>query len=163
MKKISVLLFIISIISSCSKSEVDPILSISNTITTSGLNFTPSVLNCSVGDTIFFELGSSHNDLIIVVGPCIGKRNYEVKNNFVKKFLKINKKSKFFFQKKNELYYNFDLRGYINNEIMKLNIKNIENIDKDTFAEKELFYSYRRSCLRKERDYGRFISVILMT
>ena len=122
-------------------------------------------LNGIIKNTVnkFYELGSSHNDLIIVVGPCIGKRNYEVKNNFVKKFLKINKKSKFFFQKKNELYYNFDLRGYINNEIMKLNIKNIENIDKDTFAEKELFYSYRRSCLRKERDYGRFISVILMT
>ena len=61
MKKILALLFIISIISSCSKSEIDPILSISNTITTSGFNFEPSILNCSVGDTIFFELGSSHN------------------------------------------------------------------------------------------------------
>ena len=36
-------------------------MSISNTITTSGFNFEPSILNCSVGDTIFFELGSSHN------------------------------------------------------------------------------------------------------
>ena len=31
------------------------------TITTSGLNFEPKNLNCSVGDTILFELGSSHN------------------------------------------------------------------------------------------------------
>jgi len=61
MKKILALLFVISIISSCSKSEIDPILSISNTITTSGFNFEPSILNCSVGDTIFFELGSIHN------------------------------------------------------------------------------------------------------
>ena len=61
MKKKLALLFIISIISSCSKSEIDPILSISNTITTSGFNFEPSILNCSVGDTIFFELGSNHN------------------------------------------------------------------------------------------------------
>ena len=40
---------------------------------------------------------------------------------------------------------------------------NIENIEKDTFSEKDFFYSYRRSCLNKEQDYGRCISVILMT
>ena len=122
-------------------------------------------LNGIIRNTVkkIYELGSNHNDLIVVVGPCIGKSNYEVKNNFVKKFLRINKKNELFFQKKNESHYNFDLRGYINKEIIKLNIKNIENIDKDTFAEKDLFYSYRRSRLNKQRDYGRFISVILMT
>ena len=30
-------------------------------ITTSGLNFVPEVLNCNVGDTIFLELGGTHN------------------------------------------------------------------------------------------------------
>ena len=57
----------------------------------------------------------------------------------------------------------FDLRGYVNKEISNLNIKNIENIDMDTFSEKEFFYSYRRSSLNKENDYGRCISVIMMT
>ena len=33
----------------------------------------------------------------------------------------------------------------------------------DTFSEKDLFYSYRRSQFSKEKDYGRCISVILMT
>ena len=42
-------------------------------------------------------------------------------------------------------------------------LENIENIELDTFSEKETFYSYRRSCLKKEKDYGRCISVILMT
>jgi len=122
-------------------------------------------LNGIIKNTIkkFYELDSNCDDLIVAVGPCIGKNNYEVKTNFIKKFLKKDKKNDVFFKKKNETHYNFDLRGYINNEIVKLNIKNIENIDKDTFAEKELFFSYRRSCLNKERDYGRFISVILMT
>jgi len=59
--------------------------------------------------------------------------------------------------------YVFDLRAYINKEISNLNIKNIENIEKDTFSEKNFFYSYRRSLLNKEQDYGRCISVILMT
>jgi len=44
-----------------------------------------------------------------------------------------------------------------------LGVKNIENIEKDTFSENDSFYSYRRSCLKKEKDYGRCISVILMT
>ena len=61
MKKILNILITISLISSCSKSDSEPVLSSSNTITTSGLNFVPSILNCTVGDTIFFELGSSHN------------------------------------------------------------------------------------------------------
>ena len=57
----------------------------------------------------------------------------------------------------------FDLRGFINNEISYSNIKNIENIEMDTFLENEFFYSYRRTFLNKEKDYGRCISVILMT
>jgi len=49
------------------------------------------------------------------------------------------------------------------NKISNLNIKNIENIEMDTFSEEEFFYSYRRSQFNKEKDYGRCISVILMT
>ena len=59
--------------------------------------------------------------------------------------------------------YIFDLRRFINNEIYNLNIKNIENIAMNTFLKKEFFFSHRRSCLNKEQDYGRCISVILMT
>ena len=73
------------------------------------------------------------------------------------------KKNEIFFEKIGNKNYLFDLRAYINNEILNLNIKNIENIEKDTFSEIESFYSYRRSCKNKEKDYGRCISVILMT
>jgi len=59
--------------------------------------------------------------------------------------------------------YIFDLRGFINNKIFDLNIKNVENIEMDTFTARETFYSHRRSCLNNEKDYGRCISVILMT
>ena len=73
------------------------------------------------------------------------------------------KKNVIFFEKISNENYIFDLRGYINKEISNLNIKSIENIEKDTFSEVDFFYSYRRSCLNKEKDYGRCISVILMT
>ena len=68
-----------------------------------------------------------------------------------------------FFKKISSEKYVFDLRGFINKELFNLNIKNIDNIEMDTFSERKFFYSYRRSCLNREQDYGRCISVILMT
>jgi len=122
-------------------------------------------LNGIIKNTIkkFNELDSNNSDLISVVGPCINKENYKVKIDFFKKFIDQDKKNEIFFKKITGENYVFDLRAYINKEISNLNIKNIENIEKDTFSEKEFFYSYRRSCLNKEQDYGRCISVILMT
>ncbi len=122
-------------------------------------------LNGVIDNTIkkFEELNSNNNNLIAVVGPCIGKKSYEVKTDFFKKFKSKNKNNQRFFNKINKDKYLFDLRGFINKEILNLNINNIENIEMDTFSNQNYFYSYRRSCLNKEKDYGRCISVILMT
>jgi len=109
------------------------------------------------------ELGADVNNLITVIGPCIKKKNYEVKIDFYNKFINQDKQNEFFFQKVSNDKYNFDLRAFINREISKYNIINIENIEIDTFSNSESFYSYRRSCVSKEKDYGRCISVILMT
>ena len=122
-------------------------------------------LNGIIKNTIkkFNELNSNNSDLIAVVGPCIGKKNYEVRKDFFNKFISQNSNNEIFFEKKDNDKFFFDLRSFINNEISKSGIKNIENLDMDTFSEKDFFYSYRRSQLNKEKDYGRCISVILMT
>jgi len=122
-------------------------------------------LNGIIESTVekFNTLDSNNNDLIAVVGPCIGKKNYEVEENFLKKFMEKDASNKKYFEKISHKKYLFDLRAFINKKILKLNIKNIENIEKDTFSEKDFFFSYRRSCINKEEDYGRCISVILMT
>ena len=111
----------------------------------------------------FNELNSNVNDLIAIVGPCISKKSYEVEKDFFDEFIIQNKKNEIFFEINDDKKYFFDLRAYINNEISDLKIKNVENIDMDTFSNDEYFYSYRRSLLNKEKDYGRCISVILMT
>jgi len=122
-------------------------------------------LNGIIKNTVekFNELNSNNTDLIAVVGPCIHKENYKVKTDFFKKFIDQNKENEIFFEKISNENYVFDLRGYINNQIFNLNIKNVENIEMDTFSQSDFFYSYRRSRLNKEKDYGRCISVILMT
>ena len=122
-------------------------------------------LNGIIKNTIkkFNDLNSNTKDLIAVVGPCISKKNYEVKEDFFNKFISQNNKNEIFFKENSKEKIFFDLRGFINNEISNLGIENIENIEMDTFSKKEFFYSYRRSQLNKEKDYGRCISVILMT
>ena len=122
-------------------------------------------LNGIIRNTVkkFKELNSNIDNLIAVVGPCIGKESYEVKIDFYEKFVSQNLKYEIFFKKIMDEKYIFDLRGFVNGELSNLNIKNIENIEMDTFSKKDFFYSYRRSSLNNEQDYGRCISVILMT
>jgi len=122
-------------------------------------------LNGVIDNTVkkFNELNSKNENLIAVVGPCIDKKNYEVKKDFFDKFISENKNNVNFFEQNSNEIFHFDLRGFINHKISNLGIKNIENIKMDTFSQKEFFYSYRRSQINKEKDYGRCISVILMT
>ena len=62
------------ILFSCSKEGVSPTTT-SNTITTSGHMFSPLLLNCNVGDTIFFELGPTHNAIEV------SEENYNANNS----------------------------------------------------------------------------------
>jgi len=122
-------------------------------------------LNGIIKNTVekFNELNSNNKDLIAVVGPCIGKKSYMVKEDFFNKFISQENNNKIFFEKISNEEFLFDLRAFINNKILESGIKNVENLEMDTFSQKEFFYSYRRSQLNKEKDYGRCISVILMT
>ena len=108
-----------------------------------------------------FKKGCTPNTMTAVIGPCISIKNYEVKNDFVKKFIKKDKKNKVFFRKnKNKTY--FSLNKFIYNQIKGLNIKRIDIIKKDTFDIKNNFFSARRSLKKNENDYGRNISIIMI-
>ena len=61
---------------------------------------------------------------------------------------------------KNKIY--FDLKGYVFNQIKKAGINNVETIKKDTFDPKNNFFSARRSFKKKNNDYGRNISIIMI-
>jgi copper oxidase (laccase) domain-containing protein len=105
--------------------------------------------------------GSSSKDISATVGPCIAARNYEVKQDFIKKFIKKDKKNKIFFKRIKKKTY-FSLNQYIKFQLKGLNIKNIDIINKDTFDIKNNFFSARRSNSLNENDYGRNISIIMI-
>ncbi len=105
--------------------------------------------------------GSSTDNIIAVIGPCISFRSYEVKQDFIDKFIKKDEKTKIFFKKvRNKNYFN--LNKYIAYQLRSLNLKKIELINKDTFYIKNNFFSARRSKSNNENDYGRNISVIMI-
>ena len=106
-----------------------------------------------------FNKLNSKNKLFASVGPCIGKKSYEVDLNFYKRFLSKSKKNSYYFAKKNKNKKLFDLRKYVNDKLVKLNVK-VDHVQHDTFKEKDSFFSYRRSQKLNEKDYGRCISVI---
>ena len=101
--------------------------------------------------------------IYVAVGPCIGVKNYEVGEEFFNEFIKENKKNEIFFFQINRNKFLFDLRKYVNFKIKEFDIEHIENVDFDTFAEKENFFSFRRSRQLGEKDYGRCISAISLT
>ena len=105
-------------------------------------------------------LGSKKENIIATVGPCIAQQNYEVKQDFKTKFLKQTKKNKKYFKIIGKKIY-FSLRDYIKGQLKDLGIKNIEIIKKDTYNQKNNFFSSRRS-KKNNHDYGRNISVIMI-
>ena len=106
-----------------------------------------------------FKKLNTNNKIFASVGPCIGKKSYEVDIDFYKKFISKSKKNIVYFAKKNKKKKLFDLRKYVNDKLIRVNVK-VNHVKHDTFKEKNRFFSYRRSQKLHEKDYGRCISVI---
>ena len=109
----------------------------------------------------FIKNGSETKNLIAAIGPCISQKNYEVQKDFKSKFLKQSENNKIFFTNiRNKTY--FSLNKYVNFQLKSFGVKKIDIINKDTYNPKNNFFSARRSNHKKENDYGRNISLIMI-
>ena len=104
---------------------------------------------------------NTNNKIYACIGPCIGKKSYEVDLNFYKKFINKSYQNKKYFIKKNNRKKLFNLRRFVADKLVKHNVK-LDHINRDTYVEKSNFFSFRRSCKLQQKDYGRCISVIGM-
>ena len=104
---------------------------------------------------------NSNNKIFACIGPCIGKKSYEVDLLFYRKFINQSHKNKKYFSRKNNNKKLFNLRKFVTDKLKKLKVT-IDQIDRDTYTEKSNFFSYRRSCKLRKKDYGRCISAINM-
>jgi polyphenol oxidase len=106
-------------------------------------------------------LGAKPERIRAGIGPCIGAASYEVGPEFPAPFLAQNPaNARFLRPAKRAGHHMFDLESYVAAELAAMKLAAIEVAHRDTCAEEGTFFSYRRSVLRKEPDYGRHVSVI---
>lgn len=107
-------------------------------------------------------LGAQIDAIHAAIGPAMQQRYYEVKPDFQAHFEKCSPidASGFFSRRKNNLY--FDTPAYIQARLLALGIREIDRNIEDTYAAVDTYFSYRRSCLEGEEDYGRQIAVIAL-
>ncbi len=109
------------------------------------------------------KLGATRDRIVAAVGPCIAQASYEVSEDFAPPFLQQDKdNARFFAPGIRAGKLQFDLPGYLLQRLMLLGIASAEATGQDTQAEEQDFFSYRRTTLRGEKDYGRLLSAIAL-
>lgn len=109
------------------------------------------------------RLGAQASRIHAAVGPCIAQTSYEVGSEFPASFLaQAPENRRFFVPSRREGRFMFDLPGYVLSRLRRLGIDAPEHVEHDTCAEPDLFFSYRRTTLAGEKDYGRGLSVIAL-
>lgn len=107
-------------------------------------------------------LGARRENIVAVLGPSIGPANYEVGPEFVERFSADDpENASYFTPSPNAGHAMFDLNAYTVDRLKRLGLA-AEKLDRCTYAEEDLFYSYRRATHREEADYGRQISAIVL-
>lgn len=107
-------------------------------------------------------LGARRRLIVAVLGPSISQTNYEVGAEFVERFCADDAANALYFApSKKEGHSMFDLNGYTVDRLTKAGVT-ASAMNRCTYAEEDLFYSYRRSTHRKEPDYGRHVASIAL-
>ncbi|MGH7123508.1 MAG: peptidoglycan editing factor PgeF [Stellaceae bacterium] len=107
--------------------------------------------------------GARLERIAAVVGPCIGKLSYEVGPEFPAPFLAAEPGDADLFRPAARPdHFLFDLAAYVLRRLRRVPVGAASATGGDTAAETPRFFSYRRACLRGERDYGRLISAIAL-
>ncbi len=108
-------------------------------------------------------IGAEREAIVVGVGPTIGQRSYEVGKEFPAPFLEQSEDNgDFFYPARRAGHFMFDLKGYIGRRLGRAEVGRVQILPCDTCAEENRFFSYRRSCLRGESDYGRGLSAIYL-
>jgi polyphenol oxidase len=109
------------------------------------------------------QRGAAAERIHAAVGPCIAQASYEVGPEFPQPFLSQDSaNTRFFVASARDGRFMFDLPGYVVGRLQRLGIGTIEDLRRDTCAEPDRFFSYRRTTLAGEKDYGRELSVIAL-
>lgn len=109
-------------------------------------------------------LGARREHISAVLGPTISQSAYEVGPEFYDRFSEQDSDWKrYFIASRTTDHHMFDLPAFIMDRLKKANIGNVCTLGLCTYADEKQFFSYRRKTHRKEPDYGRQISAIMLS
>ena len=107
------------------------------------------------------KLGARPEHIIAALGPCIAQESYEIGPEFVANFVAHDPaNARYFTPAKENGRSHFDLPAFVSAQLQAAGVGTIIVNGSDTCANDARFFSFRRSTLNKEPDYGRQISVI---
>ena len=108
-------------------------------------------------------LGARAEDVVAVVGPCIGPQSYEVGPEFFDKFLGEDRNFAAFFSAPDiQEHRYFDLPAFALGRLRAAGVAQCAWTGHDTFTDEARFFSNRRAFKRGESDYGRLLSAIVL-
>lgn len=108
--------------------------------------------------------GARRSRIVAVLGPTISSTAYEVGPEFLSRFAEADAGNARFFRPSERTGHEmFDLPAYIVARLLAAGIGSAESVGFCTYADEARFYSYRRATHRKEPDYGRLLSAIMLT
>lgn len=108
------------------------------------------------------KLGAQPERIVAAVGPAIGPKSYEIGPEFEREFLATAPGSTRFFHQRADARPLFDLPAFCLDRLTLAGIGTVEHASADTYADESRFFSFRRTTHRKEDDYGRQISAIVL-
>jgi YfiH family protein len=107
-------------------------------------------------------LGASRDRIAAAIGPCIARRSYEVDTGFRARFESADPDHAAHFTDGRPGHAWFDLEGFCLQRLADAGICRAEALGADTRSDPQRFFSYRRTTLAGEPDYGRQLSLIAL-
>ena len=109
------------------------------------------------------SLGARRDRIAAAIGPCISQEAYEVGPEFEERFRRTDAENiRFFRPSTRNGHWQFDLEAYVASRLAAADIAKVEKIGLCTYANEADYFSYRRATHRREPDYGRQLSAIML-
>ncbi len=106
--------------------------------------------------------GARRERIAVAIGPVIARKSYEVDESFFRRFLEAEPANEHFFSAGRAGHHQFDIEAFVLARLGEAGVRQAEALGRDTYADPDRFYSYRRATHRGEPDYGRQLSLIAL-
>ncbi|MFN7710038.1 MAG: peptidoglycan editing factor PgeF [Holosporales bacterium] len=108
-------------------------------------------------------LGATPDGLLAAVGPAIGQPHFEVGSEVRETFVNADTAAKPFFTESSKTHHwLLDLKGYTAHVLAHHGVRHLEVLSYNTYADQDLFFSFRRATHRGEAGCGGQASCIAL-